>query len=140
MRRYDQLTVAQLMTTEIIALDEDASLEQAEEEMLIGDFRHLPVIDGEARVVGILSNRDLSKALGAIERRHGRVQEVMSADVLTVHPESRACEATALMLDHKIGALPVVNGEARLVGIVTETDLLRFAHQVLGGASLAVDE
>ena len=114
-------------------------VKQAYAQMQLADIRHLPVVDEDDRVVGILSNRDVLGALGESKGLGVLVNQIMTRDVYFVHPETRGCEATALMLDHKIGSLPVVDRERRLVGILTETDILRIAHRVLGGDALGDD-
>jgi acetoin utilization protein AcuB len=86
--------------------------------------------------VGVVSQRDLFRsalaaALGYGERaqkmllRTVRVKEVMSEPAITVSPDAAAKEAIRLMLERKIGCLPVVEGHT-LIGIVTETDILRY--------------
>ncbi|MCC6748230.1 MAG: CBS domain-containing protein [Deltaproteobacteria bacterium] len=138
--RLTELTVADVMSADPITIEEDATVGQADLEMRGGDIRHLPVRDRHDRLVGMLSNRDLLRALGRGAGGTLRVGDVMSAEVRTVRPESRACEATLLLLDHKIGALPVVDDRGRLVGLVTETDFVRLVHRLLGGDQLSADE
>lgn len=105
-------------------------------------FRHLPVEHGN-RLVGIVSDRDLAFAFALPRGRRGpghaarqprRIEELMQADVHTVGPEASARAALELMLAHRIGALPVVVSEQRLVGIVTATDFLRLFEQDHGWA------
>jgi CBS domain-containing protein len=103
--------------------------------MLERRIRHLPVTDEGGLLVGIVTDRDIrlnlpsqATSLSVWEINHLlarlTVQKVMTQSVLTVGPDRGAKDAAQLMLDHTIGALPVVDG-GRLVGIVTETDLLR---------------
>jgi acetoin utilization protein AcuB len=101
------------------------------------NIRHLPVVDGE-KVVGIVSDRDLYKALGP--KRHSRaiveqkndtilsvsskkVCHIMRRGVITIDPEASIKRAAIILGKKKIGALPVVK-ENKLVGIITATDLL----------------
>ena len=97
-------------------------------------IRHLIVTDGH-RLAGIITDRDIrlnlpsqATSLSVWEVNHLiarlTVGEIMSRAVLRVSPDREAEEAAHLMLDHKIGALPVVDGD-RVVGIITETDILR---------------
>jgi acetoin utilization protein AcuB len=103
--------------------------------------RHIPVIE-KGKVIAIVSDRDLYKALGpknnssAIEPVSGKnhtelhvipqkVQHIMRRHVLTVTPDTYASEAAAIMADKKVGALPVVDKDNKLVGIISATDILR---------------
>jgi CBS domain-containing membrane protein len=123
-----KMTVADLMTTPPLVVRPSATTAWARTRMRRADVRHLAVVDARGQLAGILSDRDLA--------RPGRtVADVMTSSPLSVRPETRASEASALLLDHKIGALPVVDEEGRVVGIVTETDFLRLAHQALGGTT-----
>lgn len=128
-----QLTASQVMSTELITIRESESIGRAAAEMRLADIRHLLVVDDDANLVGIVSNRDLFRTLGTGKRKTTPVSRIMSTDVLTVRPETSAREATAMMLDHKIGALPVVETTGKLIGVITETDFLRITLQVLGG-------
>jgi len=137
--RYQDLTVGEVMASDPVTLRETDTIGEADAQMHLADIRHLPVVDRAHELVGIVSDRDIFRGLS----RGGdlRVSEVMSAEVLTVRPETPACEATLLMLEHKIGALPVLEaGGRRLAGMVTETDFVRIAHVVLGGDRLSIDE
>lgn len=125
--------VADIMTTSAITVLETVMVSDAERTMSERDIRHLPVVDRNGRLIGILSDRDVLRTFEKSRDKAVAVADVMTEDVLTVRPETRACEATALMLDRKIGALPVVDPEMHVVGVVTETDFLRFAHNILGG-------
>lgn len=128
-----KLRVEEMMTPGVIALREDDSVAVADEQMRLADIRHIPVVDGRNHVVGIVSNRDVFRALGGLDGRKLRIGEIMSRDVLTVAPEAPAFRAAEIMLDNKIGALPVVSEDEVLIGIVTETDFLSVAHNALQG-------
>ena len=128
-------SVADLMTKEVVTLDANDTLNVADDVMSLGRIRHMPVIDGNDLVVGLISQRDLFR--GALARSLGygefaqrklyatlRVKDVMTNDVLTIPPTATLVDAAEIMTNRKIGCLVVVEGE-RLVGILTETDFVR---------------
>jgi len=124
------ILVEDLMTTAVIAVHARDSLETARTQMELAGIRHLPVVDDAQQVIGILSNRDLLRA------EKGRVGEHMTVDVITVLPSMRAADAATRMQELKIGSLPVVGDDARLIGILTETDFLGVAERALRGHEL----
>jgi CBS domain-containing membrane protein len=127
--------VRDLMTSEVTTLNRNDKLTIADDVMRLGRIRHLPVLDEEQQVVGIVSQRDLfrgalARALGygahAQQKLLGQlvVKEVMTNDPMTVAPDTPLAEAARLMLKQKIGALVVIEG-GRLAGILTEADFVR---------------
>ena len=106
------------------------------------EVRHLPVVEDHA-LVGIVSDRDLREfsptAMKEFDDPSGvdrllstPIARVMNSDVVTTHPEAEVGEAVDLMLDNKIGAVPVVEaGTQKLVGIVSYVDVLRAARDLL---------
>lgn len=131
MKAYD-LKVADLMSTALLTVKASESVTDAHAEMELGLIRHLLVVDDRGKLVGVLSDRDLLSA----SKRHRKVAELMSRDVITVRPESPASEAAGLMLDHRISSVPVVDGHGTLVGLVTQTDYLDLARRALLGLQL----
>ena len=134
-------TVGEIMQRDPMTLRADDHFDMTEDLMSLGRVRHLPVLDGE-RLVGVVSLRDLlacslTRALDfdARERRvflkSVDVREAMSKRLITVQANATREEAASLMLRNWIGCLPVVDASGRLIGIVTETDLIRAAY--LGG-------
>ena len=128
--------VADLMNPEVRTLDRNDSLRLAEDVLRLEHIRHMPVVDDDGVLVGILSQRDLfrsalARALGYGEHAQdalmGRllVKDVMTNDPTTIGPKATLTEAAQTMLEAKIGSLPVVEGE-RLVGILTEADFVRY--------------
>ena len=104
-------------------------------------IRHLPVVEGD-RLIGIVTDRDIRQASPSpatsleVHELHYllervKIHEVMTKKVFTVTPETPIEEAARLMLTHKIGGLPVIK-DGRLVGILTETDILRAFMEVTG--------
>lgn len=131
--------IAEIMRREFASLRPDDRLDLADQVMKLGRVRHLPVLDAEGRLVGIVSNRDLLEAsltsvlaFESTERRgflHSiSVAEVMKSDVETVEPQTSLGVAAGSMIRNKIGCLPVVRAGRVMVGLVTETDLLIAAY------------
>lgn len=90
--------------------------------MRAGGFRHAPVVDAEGRAVGMLSDRDVREHKGFLPNT--LVSAAMVEPAITVGPDDPIERAAHLMRQRRIGALPVVDAQRRVVGIVTETDLL----------------
>jgi CBS domain-containing protein len=116
-------------------LDRNETLDLAESIMNLGRIRHMPVVDG-GKLVGVVSQRDLFRSALVTALGFGRkvtsslvktirIKEVMTEKVITISPGSSIKDAARLMMDKKIGCLPVVDGD-RLIGMVTETDMLRY--------------
>jgi acetoin utilization protein AcuB len=121
------------MTSKVVTVTPADSLEDAAALMRRGRFRHLPVVrDGVLQ--GVVTERDLQLQEGGLpsdDMRQRSVRSVMSADVITIGPSDPIEEAARLMLENKVGCLPVVEGND-LVGIVTESDIFRAFVNVLG--------
>ncbi|HTM20315.1 MAG TPA: CBS domain-containing protein [Kofleriaceae bacterium] len=124
------LTVGQIMTREPIALSPHTAVRRAREELDLARIRHLPVVDKDGGLLGVVSLRDI---LVAGDDPDLKLEQIMQADVMTVGPETQAHEAAYLLLRHAIGCVPVTDAAGRLVGIVTETDFVRIAYIHMGG-------
>lgn len=112
--------VGRLMCRVPVTVGPDDMLSKARATMARYGVRHLPVVEG-TRLVGILSDRDLPQHLGHFERTH--VHVAMTPNPTTVSADAGADTAARLMLDRRIRALPVVEGE-RVVGVLTASDIL----------------
>jgi acetoin utilization protein AcuB len=123
------------MSTRPVTIPAGERLSTVEDIMTLGGVRHMPVVK-RGRLVGVVSERDLLRAslsafsgIGTEERRAFlcavEISEVMSEPPITIGPEGTVEEAAHLMAEHKIGCLPVLEKD-ELVGMVTETDLLRY--------------
>jgi CBS domain-containing membrane protein len=132
-------TVRDIMTPEVTTLGRNDSLQLARDIMTLGRVRHFPIVD-DGKVVGIVSQRDLYRAsLGSVMKYGEKAQrafldgivvkEVMSDPPITIAPHASVQEAARLMMERKIGCLPVVEG-AKLVGIVTESDMLKLVAEM----------
>lgn len=135
------MIVRELMSTDVVTLTEDETLAHAKMCMERGHIRHLPVLR-ERKLVGLVTHRDLLAAsfsslseVGSTEQRRVfatlPVVEVMNRDFMTVQPDLQVAGAARMLLDSKVGCLPVVDDDGTLVGIITETDFLRLTVRLL---------
>jgi acetoin utilization protein AcuB len=138
----ESLRVADCMTRGVATIHSDALARGAAEMMRTRRIRHLPVVDREGGLVGIVTDRDLRQVLfdPRLQARADRladalkgvtVRDVMTWAVLTARPETPLRDAARLMHARKVGALPVVSG-GRVVGILSEGDVLKAFAQALG--------
>jgi acetoin utilization protein AcuB len=132
--KVDVPSVATVMRTKVEVARADDDLLDAASTMFSDDLRHLPVVDGDGRVVGILSDRDLRSAVGdPVEVLRGEepqprgptVGDAMVPNPVTTRAETSIADLASCFLDERVGAVPVVDEHDRLVGIASYIDLLR---------------
>jgi acetoin utilization protein AcuB len=120
----DGLRVRKVAATDLVAGEPDASLEDAWRTMQENDIRHLPVMKGTGRLIGIVSLRDLREAAGSIAGA-GTLQEIVTPIVATIAPDSPLKEAARRMARHKVECLAVLDEAGGVFGLVTSSDLLK---------------
>jgi CBS domain-containing protein len=132
------MTLRDIMSPVVMTVRDSHSCYEAALRMARANVHHLPALDEHDRLVGIVSDRDLRSYLlvtmgveherPTLSARHALdevpVSGVMTNPVISGHPDMSIGEAVQVMARHKVGSLPVVE-DGRLVGIVTERDLLR---------------
>ncbi len=144
------IRVRDVMTPAPFTLRWDATIGAAWKAMKARRIRHIPVLDAGDRLVGILTDRDLRQVVldPAIQAELGgaptatedvMVREVMTWGVITVRPDADLRQAARIMHEQRIGALPVVERD-RVVGILTESDLVRTLNRLLAEGVLAATE
>lgn len=125
------LRVEDVMTHDSIALSPDQSFAELVGLMASRPFHHVLVVDGEERLHGVISDRDVLRAMSRISDWNKKmVSEVMSRDSITTTPDTAISAALKIMLDKRINCLPVLGADQRVCGILTSTDLLR-AYQTV---------
>lgn len=146
-RMGEALTVADVMTDYVLATTVDAALRSAMNAMERHEIRHLPVVDGH-RVIGVLSKRELASLasvaaqfeadrdayeafLESPVRDFLKTRFTAEADVVTVTPDEPVQAVIDRLVDHRLSALPVVDAEAGLIGIVSYVDILIALRSVL---------
>ncbi len=136
------MLVRERMTSHPITIDVETSVTEALDFMRQNQVRRLPVLGKQGQLVGIVSEKDLlyaspSPATSLSVYEIGfllsklTVKEIMSREVITVEDDCPLEEAARMMVDHRIGGLPVVR-DGQLVGIITETDLFKVFLEMLG--------
>lgn len=132
------MRVEDLMTKKVYTVEPQDMIDRVFFLIHYEKVRHLPVIE-KGKVVGIVSDRDLYKALGPKSNSNSisaegttelyvlpkKVTHIMHRGVITVQTDTYASKAAALMAENKIGALPVVDSNNKLVGILSSTDILQ---------------
>lgn len=136
--------VSRSMTQKVITTVPEASVFDAYEKMSLHRIRHLPVIDADGRLIGIVTDRDIRSALpysmikdpvrtAETEKvKDLKVMDIMTTDPKTIGPHHTIQDALVLIQELRVGALPVVDKEGKLKGILSVRDLLRAFINVLG--------
>lgn len=122
--------VKDLMTSPVISLHEQATMRQAWQIFQRNGVRHIPVLNNIQRVCGVISERDLLRVSSSLEQTVPMsadtvIARIMIRKVLTVGPMTEVRELAAAMTGYRVGAMPVLDSDEHLVGIVTRADVLR---------------
>jgi acetoin utilization protein AcuB len=136
------MPVQDWMSKDLITIDEDTSIMKASKIMKQNDIQHLPVMK-KGRLVGMVSDRDLKEATPSkattldIHEMYYlldkiTVKSLMSKDLFTIAPGETVEKAAAVMLKHQISALPVVDADGALAGILTKGDVFRAFVSISG--------
>ena len=139
--------VLDYMSEKVVTIPLGETLQLAEDIMMLGNIRHLPVVEA-GLLVGVVSQRDLLRSSLTTLLEHAdsdrkfflesiKVSEVMNSLVRTIHPDAPIADAAHEMLEHKIGCLPVISKEKNqeMIGLITETDILQAFLDQLGYSS-----
>ena len=140
-----KIILKELMRNPVITVGIHDPFSRVEKEMRLKKVRHLPVLDDEDRVVGMISQRDLYRSLSPRKTGDGDVYDsqkldefilakVMTTPILTLGPQDSLGTAVGIMAELHIGCIPIVDGERRLLGILTKTDILKFLARVFKAA------
>lgn len=142
------MLVGERMTRNPVTITQDVGIEDALKTMRDNSVRRLPVLDKKGKLVGIVSDKDLlyaspspATSLSVHELHYLlsklTVKEVMSSPVITVTEYTPLEEAARIMVDNKIGGLPVLRND-KVVGIITETDMFKIFLEMLGARKRGV--
>ena len=134
--------VQTIMTTDVLSVLPEQTMDQVADLFKMHDLHHIPVVD-DGKVVGIISTTDLNKVMhhftlfkvrntDSVNKsvlRSLLVKEVMTKPVATIHPETQLMTVAAIFRENLFHALPVVDSNDELVGIVTPFDLVNYAYR-----------
>lgn len=136
--------VSRSMTQPVITVDQETSIFEAQEIMSKNNIRHLPVIDSDQRLIGIVTDRDIRSALPysyfkrSLSQKEKeklswlKVADIMSKEPVSISPTYTIQDALLVIQNSKVGALPVIDEDRKLTGIISVRDLLRAFINVLG--------
>lgn len=135
-------TVSELMTADPLCVLRSASLKDAHDLMRQKNVRHIPVIDSNGELVGMLTQKIMiGKVMGlmaqygatALERKEKQqlVSELMATDFASVNAEQSLAEVADFFVNHRHGCLPVVDADNKIIGILTSSDFVRLAANLL---------
>ena len=136
--------VSRSMTHKVITVDQEATIFDAQELLAQNKIRHLPIIDKDRRLIGIITDRDIRSALpynSLMEHCNEeekervsqfKVKDIMTKDPISISPTYTIQDALLLIQNSNVGALPVVDDDHKLKGIISVRDLLQAFINVLG--------
>lgn len=133
--------IQEMMEVKVITVCEDSLLIEAAEKMRLHNIRHLPVVNKEGRLTGLFTQRDLFRILPSRLKEDDPIdmetlkryalKDVMRRIPETLNPKDSVSKAVSLMWDKKYGCVPIVDGDRKIVGIITAIDILHFAVHFL---------
>lgn len=135
------MKVTQYMTDKVISAHPEAGVRETFFQMREHEIHHMPVVDENKHLLGIISDRDLRRPDWVDEapdishayqlEDHITVKDLMSSNVVVVHTYDKLSKATRLLLEHHFGALPVLNKDEQLAGMLSANDLLQALDDLL---------
>ena len=138
------ITIDEFMTSEPFTLSETDSIDSARKVMTEKHIRHIPIIDKDNHVLGLVTQRDVLAATEPGETSHQgdsdiRLSDIMIRNVSSIHQTGSLRQAAMYLQSHKYGCLPVVSDDC-LVGIITDTDFIAIAINLLEQVELSEEE
>jgi len=136
--------ISKVMTRNVVTIGEDAGISQAQKKMSKHLIRHLPVVDENDRLIGIVTDRDIRSVLPSSQFTKensseeynyvskSSIKDIMTRNPVTISPTDTIQDALILLHKKHFGALPVVVEQQKIIGIISVSDLLREFINVLG--------
>lgn len=139
----NKVKLIEIMIDKVISLNVEDSFSQVEEKFRKYHIRHLPIVNQDNKLVGIITQRDLYRISAPRRDEEGNLiydketldgyilKNVMTKDPFALSPNDTVASALLVMVDKKYGAIPIVDQFKTLVGIVTQVDILRIGARIL---------
>ncbi len=116
------------MTKDVVTLNPDSTLGEVREILLGKHIHHIPIVEGK-KLVGMVTSWDLFKLGKSAEEYHSmKVSEIMTRRIATLDPDQHLGAVAEVLTRHLFHAVPIVNDDHELLGIVTSTDIIRYEH------------
>ena len=140
---FEKVKVKEVMVEDPITIDVNEPFSHVEEKFGAHQIRHLPVIDKDEILVGLMTQRDLYRIQPPRILEDGGqfydkqlldsniLEHVMIRNPKTLRPDDHVADAIIIMAEKKYGCIPIVNPNGVLLGIITQTDILRMAAQII---------
>lgn len=127
--RRQVILARDIMTSPVITLDPSSSIDQAWAIFMEKRFRHIPTVDHQGRLIGIISDRDLLRATSGLIQKQSlqtnSIKEIVKNSVLSATPDTEIRTIARIFFEEHIGSMPISDSEGRVVGIITRSDILR---------------
>ncbi len=133
--------ICKVMTKNVVTIDKDADVLTAQEKLFKHHIRHLPVVEKNNLLIGIVTDRDIRSALPSSQLADKdklkkttsyKIEDIMTKNPVSISPLDTIQDALLLLQRKRFGALPVVDNQGKLIGIISTRDLLREFINVLG--------
>ena len=140
---FNKVKLSEIMTAPVITVSEDAAFHEVAEKIQKNKIRHLPVVDQDNKLVGLMTERGLYKIQSPRWLEDGTwyydaemldnfiLKDVMIHNLFTMSPDNSVSEAILKMVDKKYGCILVADKDRKLCGIVSYVDLLKLAAQII---------
>ena len=123
------MRIKDIMQTNLFVLHEDDKLKDVTDVMKLEKIRHIPIVNKNHILIGLVTYKDLLRAL-ALKPGNIQIKEIMKKEVKAVEPDTPLKGAIDVMIVNKFGCLPVVDAHRKLIGLVTEFDLLKTLYEI----------
>lgn len=123
-RSEKEFFAIEIMSHPVITYSIETTCIEIKKEMEKRDIRHIPITD-DKKIIGLISDRDLLKISSHKDLKKIRVDEIMTTVLIVAHQETPMAHIARVLVEEKISALPIIDDQDKIVGIITQADILR---------------